>query len=766
MARVLFALAALPLLALPASGEGVSRAQITRAGKAATAHLTGITPGAPQATAFCIHPSGIFLTNEHAVSQGGTVSLYLQPGTKNARVLQAKVLRADKGLDLALLQVAGEKELPTLPLAADSNLTETDEVIAFGFPFGQRLAPGQTEAPAISVNVGKVTSLREKDGELHRIQVDVVLNPGNSGGPVLDKDGKVVGVVVSGVTGAGVNFAIPVSHLHRFLARPEILFDPPALRIAEVHGPVEFRAEALTFAPSAKPPDLELVLKAVGGPRRALKMEAAGGRYHARAVPLPAKGGPAVVLSARYARGSVTAEVPDQEIKVGGSAVKLSEVRRLVGGARPRVWLREGKVLHGELAGADAVTAQLGATSVTLDLGKAAEVRVQPPQGLHGLVATVIARRAGQEVGRVTRHVAVQGVPQPGEDEVFLDIAEAPLSADRVIYKLEAPVADVAVGGGGRYLIFHLPAAKKLAVFDVAAARVVKSLPAPDTNLKLAASLEHLLVALPSSSTLQRWDLQTLEQDLTAPYPFQGEIVALTMGCSSHGPALALVKTGNTPFPALHLLSVDRLTKRETGWAPPGQRFPFLQGGVWHLRSTADGKATGVWMTAMHPTGLRCVQWDGQIAQDNYSHSDHGHVIPGPGGKVLFTGLGMYTDLAFIQNRHKLYPGASPTGRYVPAYRGDYYLGLGQAPTFNNRNPESDLAVYKLGVEKPLLRLPAKEVPVAEESNLKHDFTVDKRFHLIPEAKLLVVIPPENDRLVLYRVDLEAALAKMGREKK
>jgi serine protease Do len=86
-------------------------------------------------------------------------------------------------------------------------LTELAEVVAFGYPFGSGLAVSKKEKPAISVNVGRITSLRQKAGELHRIQIDAALNPGNSGGPVLDKEGKVIGVVVGGVQGgAGRQF--------------------------------------------------------------------------------------------------------------------------------------------------------------------------------------------------------------------------------------------------------------------------------------------------------------------------------------------------------------------------------------------------------------------------------------------------------------------------------------------------------------------------------------------------------------------------------
>src|SRR5262249_35628394 len=239
------AVLALLLVGLSVRGQGVPRAKITKAGKAATALVMGKFRSV-QGSAFCINPSGVFLTNEHVVRDETDVNLVLGSGLKTARVVTARVLRTDPGLDLALLRVQGQKDLPWLPLATDNTVAETDELIAFGFPFGQRLAVDRKESPAISVNVGKVTSLREKDGELQRIQLDAVLNQGNSGGPVLDRDGKVAGVVVSGVAvgGAttGVNFAIPISHVQRFCARAELAFDPAPLKLAQAHETVEFKA--------------------------------------------------------------------------------------------------------------------------------------------------------------------------------------------------------------------------------------------------------------------------------------------------------------------------------------------------------------------------------------------------------------------------------------------------------------------------------------------------------------------------------------------
>jgi hypothetical protein len=777
--RCVAGLIGLLLVGQPAPAEGPSRAKLAKAGKAATALVKGQFRGA-QGSAFCIHPAGIFLTNEHVIQQESNVSLVLNPGLRTVKVMPAKVLRVDSGRDLALLQVEGQKDLPTLPLALGDSLSETDELIAFGFPFGEALAADPREYPAISVNVGKVTSLREKGGQLHRIQVDAALNPGNSGGPLLDKDGKVVGVVVSGVRNTGVYFAVPASHIARFISRPELFFNPPSLTLAALHSELEFQARALELVPTAKRLDLELRIQT--GPRsgRTFPMAGKEGVYRVRAVPVPAPKGQRVLgLTALFPQGSVSGQVEDRTFAVGGTKVRLSEVRRLVLAPAPRAWDHRGKVLRGEVTGVGSVPVRLGTASVRLDLAKAREIRLRPPEGLSALTGTVVARRDGKEVARLTRFLTVEGVPQAGEEELFLDLDVAPLEKDTVVRKLDVPIRDLAVGGGGRYLILHLPKIRKLAIFDVNRAKVVKHLPAPDPDLKLTAGLEKLVVALPGSRTLQRWDLKSFELDVTVPYPAKGEIIALSLGAASRGPVVVAGKDANNPWPALYLLGLDKLEHREIGWAAAGNRHPFF-GPALHVRSSPDGKGTGIWSSSVSPSGVTWIRWDGQIARSSYYHSSNGHIIPGRGGKVLFTGQGMYTEIAMIAHQGKTYPGTDAAGRYLPAYDPAYYVYLGTGPTFNNPNPRSAFVIHKFGMDRPVLSLSGIDVPndqggmgrpvfrpgPNQQAAAPSDFTLDKRFHLIPQAKLLIVIPPSNDQLVLHRVDLEAALEKMAAEKK
>jgi len=140
--------------------------------------------------------------------------------------------------------------------------------------------------------------------------------------------------------------------------------------------------------------------------------------------------------------------------------------------------------------------------------------------------------------------------------------------------------------------------------------------------------------------------------------------------------------------------------------------------------------------------------------------------VPGTGGKVLFTCLGMYGSVALPES--KTVPGSDPGGRYLPAYQSGYYMHLGSGPRPDmpqkGQAPAKGLTIHKIGQDQPILRLAEVELPAGDEPFVKHDFTFDKRFVLIPQAKLLVVIPSSNDQLVLHRVDLEQAIDKKGNQ--
>ncbi len=150
------------------------------------------------------------------------VALVFNSGAPEEWSAVADVLASDAARDLAVLRVRAEpgRALPR-PVDASANpeLVETMPIYTFGFPFGDALATGKG-SPAITVGRGSVSSLRRDDrGRTALVQIDGALNPGNSGGPVVDAQGRLIGIAVATIRGAQhIGLAIPHEQLDLLLA--------------------------------------------------------------------------------------------------------------------------------------------------------------------------------------------------------------------------------------------------------------------------------------------------------------------------------------------------------------------------------------------------------------------------------------------------------------------------------------------------------------------------------------------------------------------
>lgn len=149
---------------------------------------------------FIISEDGYILTNNHVVADANDIFVTLVEGKE----YKATVVGADERTDIALIKVDA-KGLPALPIGNPAKLKKGEWVMAIGSPFGLDS----------TVTVGIVSAINRDTGEyLPFIQTDVAVNPGNSGGPLLNMEGKVVGVnsqIVSRSGGfMGISLAIPI----------------------------------------------------------------------------------------------------------------------------------------------------------------------------------------------------------------------------------------------------------------------------------------------------------------------------------------------------------------------------------------------------------------------------------------------------------------------------------------------------------------------------------------------------------------------------
>ena len=143
--------------------------------------------------------------------KNAAVTVVFDSGTKEERSAKAELLAIAPDYDLAVLRVNDVKDLPDpIKFEKPVKLAETMAVYTFGFPFGNVLATGKGH-PAITVSKAAISSLRENDdGELVVVQIDGGLNPGNSGGPIVNAKGELVGVAVATIRNSnGIGLAIP-----------------------------------------------------------------------------------------------------------------------------------------------------------------------------------------------------------------------------------------------------------------------------------------------------------------------------------------------------------------------------------------------------------------------------------------------------------------------------------------------------------------------------------------------------------------------------
>jgi serine protease Do len=158
-----------------------------------------------------INDEGIVLTNSHVVYGRRGIMVTLDDGD----TVRGKFLGADPILDLAVLRIpVPSKGLPVAQLGDSDALRVGEEVVAIGNPFGLE----QTLTHGVISGINRILSVSPMSRMLPLIQTDAAVNPGNSGGPLLDRCGKVIGINSSILTEAeNIAFAIPINVAKRVL---------------------------------------------------------------------------------------------------------------------------------------------------------------------------------------------------------------------------------------------------------------------------------------------------------------------------------------------------------------------------------------------------------------------------------------------------------------------------------------------------------------------------------------------------------------------
>jgi predicted Zn finger-like uncharacterized protein len=173
--------------------------------------------GRASGSGFLAFEPGIVLTNAHVVGMKEpgseppkSVKVFINHGQQGKEIDRtAEIVGVDRTHDLAVLRIPAAGLPPFLEVKPSQDLLETQPVYICGYPLGHMLGKD------VTISGAQVTALRKnRHGRLEHVQIKGDMKPGNSGGPVIDEKGNVVGVSVAIIVGTRINFAVPAEYVH------------------------------------------------------------------------------------------------------------------------------------------------------------------------------------------------------------------------------------------------------------------------------------------------------------------------------------------------------------------------------------------------------------------------------------------------------------------------------------------------------------------------------------------------------------------------
>lgn len=187
-----------------------------------TVDLIGDDNKPTQVTGSCIHvlPGGWLITNRHVAPgqnfTANTIQVTFRDADRKHVSFPAKLHAVHPDRDLALLQCQ-LPAWPTMQLGRTAQVRETDKASCVGYPLGRKIQP-DAASPDVSISTGTITSLRhDESGQLCWLDTDAAVTNGNSGGALLDAQGKLIGVLTQSYAGFGR--AIPVEYVQELLGQ-------------------------------------------------------------------------------------------------------------------------------------------------------------------------------------------------------------------------------------------------------------------------------------------------------------------------------------------------------------------------------------------------------------------------------------------------------------------------------------------------------------------------------------------------------------------
>lgn len=669
--------------------------------KAATVFVKTKGPGQERrGTGFLVRKKGKIgwvVTNAHVLGQSGesdpVVEVVFHSGDPDELVLTGALAARDDAQDLAVLRV----EAPRLPLPIDKapkkKVDATLPVYILGFPLGEALAMGRSN-PGVTVSKGSVSSVRkDSDGRIEAVQIDGEFNPGNSGGPVVDAAGGLVGIATAKVSGTHISFAIPHDKLQEMFGgrvRAITLSEKSNARgamtldvSADLSDPVDAVSRVAVLIAPKKPNDR-------------LDRDSRG-RYTAL------KG--AKVCNLQKSRGAFRGEIKLQNRST--SAAEYWVQTRYVRGKNDNQ-LMEPREL-----------------SLTFD-------------------QSAPARKAKENES--------DGPEDGGEENADADAEAVPPAKDSET-KTPAVIDEALVAGGGRYLVLKLREMPALAVYDTWKGEMAGNLRLPSSQFVYAAGGDLAVVYFDEDNLLQTWDLAKLEKKLTKPNPVSGRVKNLLMGSARGDQAVVQFQASGSSTGDHYLLNTRTLQPVNKGGQPVmwrGHHSYFEHPG--YLRANRDLTILTEWSRSGSPSGVTVHTRRGNEFTAKNEHTSAGFLAPGEDNRI-------YTGIGDLYSTDAVKVGSISGQSLFPGVGGGFYLGL--------RQEDGRISVYPCGKASPLCQWGVfpdwnKESQDQMRYVRSDAMPPDRRIVFLPTIGRIVMLPLDNQRVVMKKFDLKATLDESG----
>lgn len=302
----------------------------------------------------------------------------------------------------------------------------------------------------------------------------------------------------------------------------------------------------------------------------------------------------------------------------------------------------------------------------------------------------------------------------------------------QTVVRVPAPIDDVVIGAGGNLLLLHLSKLRQLAVFDVKLAKVVKYIPLESNEISYAAGATKLFIGRKDEPLIQRWDLKTLELELTVDAPLGG-VGKLAMGAESLTPLFLLANKEAKKSYVIDPVSMKAEPIQWEGW----------KGGAWgpvYINVSHDGSSVVVCGGGWAGLELAAIG-DGKIQ----SQKTGGYCLDG----ALIAGNGVL-----------VFPSKAPPFRAdltstVPEFESVNFPAIDDSISisFAKRDGKAVLNVFGNIDTKRMF-----SIRDLSELNENTNLPIYKRVFLIPRARVLITIGKSSDELIVRPFDLVEAL--------